>query len=241
MHAIFMSFVTAPAGGRRPEPLVNIVIDHVTAGRVLASHGLVESTDLLDMGTETSADAESNLLDRHCSINGTPVHPDTALTAMISGRVRRAVIDADSVTIDLGRTQRLFTGRAREAAQLLAVTCTHQGCDVPAQFCDIDHRVEWANGEGATDQDNAMPLCGVHDRWKHANSIRSRRSTNGRIYLIRADGSVIKPIGETDPDWAERRHIDPTLEWAIRVIELGHPASGVHRCDSQLKRIRPAR
>jgi hypothetical protein len=203
LHAIFMASVAAPVDGKTPEPLVNIVVDHVTAGQALAAHGLVESADVLGIGDEASAKAEADLLNQMCSINAIPVHPDVALQAMVTGRVRRAVIDADRVTIDLGRTQRLFTGKARQAAQLLAVTCTHRGCDIPAKLCDIDHRAEWVDDGGSTDQHNAMPLCGAHDRWKHANKIRSRRAANGRIYLIRPDGTTIKPIGETEPDWAE--------------------------------------
>lgn len=111
-----------------------------------------------------------------------------------------------------------------------------------AKFCDVGHRVEWAANSGTTDQQNAMPACGVHDRWKHANKIRSRRATNGRIYLIRPDGSVIKPIGESEPDWAEPdpnapdpfacfgrpmtadeltgRPIDPALGWTLYTIHI---------------------
>ena len=92
-----------------------------------------------------------------------------------------------------------------------------------------------------------MPLCDAHDRRKHANSIRSRRAANGRIYLIRPDGSVIKPVGETDPDWSEPDptdqsvaavdpfaasgramttaelagcKLDASLGWTVRVVEL---------------------
>lgn len=242
MHSIFMLSVAAPANGKTPAPLVNIVIDHVTAGRVLEAHGVVESADILEVGADAFAAAEADLLQRRCSANGTPVHPDIALKALIAGRLRRAIIDADGVIINLGRTRRLFTGKAREAAQLLAASCTHRGCDVPAKFCDVDHRVEWAANSGSTNQHNAMPACGVHDRWKHANKIRSRRAVNGRIYLIRPDGSVIKPIGESEPDWAEPdpcapdpfacfgrpmtadeltgRPIDPALGWTLYTIHI---------------------
>lgn len=245
MYAIFMSFVTAPVDGKTPEPLVNIVIDHVSAGRTLEAHGLVDTADIIGIGDDAFAAAEADLLQRRCSINDTPVHPDVALHAMISGRIRRAVINSDSVTIDLGRTQRLFTGKARQAAQLLAVTCTHRGCDIPAKFCDVDHRAEWVADDGRTDQDNAMPACGPCDRWKHTERIRTRRATNGRIYLIRADGTTITAIGETEPDWSEPhpfeqskpdpfaaftrpmtpaelagRSIDPALGWTIYTIDL---------------------
>ncbi|MDX2381944.1 MAG: hypothetical protein QNM02_19560 [Acidimicrobiia bacterium] len=210
LHSIFMASVSVPADAKTPEPLVTIIIDHKTAGRVLQAHDLTESADLVGVDDGAVAAGDERLLDRTCSLNGTPVHPDVALKAMVIGRVRRAVVDADSVTIDLGRTRRLFSRKAREAAQLLVSTCTLRGCDIPAAFCDIDHRAEWAGDDGPTNQYNAMPLCGVHDRWKHMNKIRSRRATNGRIYLIRADGSVVKPVGESDPDWAEPPPTSPS-------------------------------
>jgi hypothetical protein len=129
--------------------------------------------------------------------------PDVALKAMIEGRIRRVVVDADSVVVDMGRTSRLFTGNSRSAARMLVTTCTHRGCDIPARFCDVDHRKEWTGDNGPTDQANAMPLCGPHDRWKHANQIRSRRAKNGRTYLIRPDGSTVKPAAERNSEWVE--------------------------------------
>ena len=48
-----------------------------------------------------------------------------------------------------------------------------------------------------------MPLCGPHDRWKHANHIRSRRATGGRLFLITPDGTTILPAGAREPEWAE--------------------------------------
>ncbi len=204
IHQIFMSYATAPADGKTPDPLVNIVIDHVSAGHFMAGHGLADSSNMFGLPDEAFTATEADLSKRRChTTTGTSIHPDVALKALIAGRVRRAIIDADSVVIDLGRTQRLFTGKAREAAQLLVTSCTHRGCDIPATFCDVDHRTEWVSGSGATDQANAMPLCGSHDRWKHANTIRSRRAVNGRLYLIRPDGSTILPVGAREPEWAE--------------------------------------
>lgn len=204
LHQIFLAWVAVPADAKTPEPLVNLVIDHVTAGKLLAAHGLVEDPDLFGIGPESFAETERDLLTRRChSTSGTTVHPDVALKALIEGRIRRVIVDADSVVVDMGRTSRLFTGNSRSAAQMLVTACTHRGCDIPAKFCDVDHRKEWVGEDGPTDQANAMPLCGPHDRWKHANQIRTRRAVNGRIYLIRPDGTIIKPAGEREPEWAE--------------------------------------
>ncbi len=196
-----------PVGGTRPEPLVNIIIDSTTALDVLARHGL------LDLDTSHDADATGPVdPSRHrCATStGVAIHPDEALKAMIRGSIRRVIVDAHDVVINLGRTQRLFTGKARHAAQLLTVHCGYRGCDVPAQFCDIDHINEWSAHGGDTNQNNALPLCGTHDRWKHRQRLRGKRDRTGRIHLIKPDGTVIKPLGAHDPTWAER---EPEPDW----------------------------
>ena len=66
LHAIFIGSVTAPADGKTPEPLVNVIIDHVTAGHALANHHLINSPDLLGIGDEAFAAAEADLLQQRC-------------------------------------------------------------------------------------------------------------------------------------------------------------------------------
>jgi hypothetical protein len=199
IYEIFMRSVTAPADGKRPEPLVNLVVDPTTGVQTLVLHGF------LDLDEPDAADlATVDPSTRRCATTtGTPVHPDVVMKAMIRGSIRRVMVDAHDVVINMGRTQRLFTGKAREAAQLLAVRCGHRGCDVPAEFCDVDHVDEWAADSGGTDQANSLPLCGVHDRWKHRERLRGRRDQFGRIHLVKPDGTVIKPLGARDPVWAE--------------------------------------
>jgi hypothetical protein len=193
IYAIFSASVVAPANGKRPEPLVNIVIDPATSLEVLAKYGLIDLTDV----------ARVDPTSRRCATStGIAVHPDVALQAMFAGSVRRVMVDAHDVVINMGRTQRLFTGKARQAAQLLAVRCGFRGCDVAAEFCDVDHLTPWVDG-GETDQANSLPLCGSHDRRKHRQQLRGRRDRHGRIHFIRPDGSVIKPLNARDPEWAD--------------------------------------
>jgi hypothetical protein len=138
----------------------------------------------------------------------------------------------------------------------LVTTCSHRGCGVPAAKCDIDHRNEWVRDRGSTDQANASPACGPHDRWKHANQIRSRRSTNGRTYLIKPDGTTILPVGAREPEWAEPPPPEPPINddpppesdpWAgfdqtltlddmtVTVIRPEHPII-YHLVDGELRR-----
>lgn len=202
LYAMIIASTTAPADGKRPEPLVNIVIDPITAIEALVRHGLL-GLDNIGLGG-TGLDAPVDPLTRRChTTTGTAIHPDLALRAMLRGHVRRVIVDADDVVINLGRTRRLFTGKARDAARLLVTRCAYRGCDIPAEFCDTDHIDEWSTHHGATDQHNALPLCGTHDRWKHRERLRGRRDRHGRIHLIKPDGTVIKPLNTADPQWTD--------------------------------------
>lgn len=50
------------------------------------------------------------------------------------------------------------------ALRFLYGTCQGPGCMVPAERCDIDHRVSWPHGP--TRGDNLGPLCRRHHRYK---------------------------------------------------------------------------
>ena len=56
------------------------------------------------------------------TLTGSRLQPSTAVAHALLGHLRRNVVGADSVTIDLGR-RRSFTGYARLAAQLNASEC----------------------------------------------------------------------------------------------------------------------
>ena len=140
------------------------------------------------------------VLDRRCETStGAKIHPTVALRALLTGHIRRVVIDSRGVVINHGTKQRLFTGPARAAAMLLATTCTHPGCRLPARFCEVDHIDEWANG-GTTDQHNAAIQCGAHNRFKHQQRWTTRRDQHGRTYTLKPDGTIILPAGERPPD-----------------------------------------
>jgi hypothetical protein len=147
--------------------------------------------------------------------NGTRLHPHDVLRAALAGHVRRVVVDARGVVIDMGRKTRLFTGPAREAAKLLVRRCDHAGCDLPEDFCEVDHVTEWVD-HGTTDQINAGVECGHHNRHKHRRKFTRRRSTHGQSYTVRPDGSIILPVGtrppafpdESDDDAGDTHHDD---------------------------------
>ena len=195
--------------------VVNVVTDARTWGLVLADAGLAPTENLAGepidpfTGLPAGGDLLGDLLSdpdafatMRCETSrGTPLHPHDVLRAALAGHVRRVVVDARSVPIDMGRRQRLFTGAARDAAKLLVRRCDHAGCDLPTDFCDVDHVVEWSDN-GPTDQANAGIECGHHNRLKHRRRSTTRLDLHGRRYTIRPDGSIILSVGARPPTFA---------------------------------------
>jgi len=216
------------------EPLVTIVVDHRTWSQILTNAGLAPDTTLAGepvdpfTGTTTPGDLLGDLVDdlagdpdgfadRRCETStGQILHPHTVLRAALAGHIRRAVLGADNVPINLGRKARVFTGAARDAAKLLAIHCDHLGCDLDADICQIDHCIEWSDN-GRTDQDNGTPKCGCHNRQKHRKRWRTRRDTHGRTHTIRPDGTIILPVGVQPPVFpdTDQPPIPPDVEHAI--------------------------
>lgn len=212
--AIFSAAAAEPGGDALPEPTVGIVIDADTAHDALADAGVIlpngRAITLDDDGTATDHlvhDLAATLIDdpdaflhrRRCTTStGAPIHPTIALRWLLTGHIRRVVVDSTGVVVDYGTKQRLFTGLAREAALLLADVCEHPGCELPAKWCQVDHNTEWSAG-GPTDQANATIRCGHHNRHKHGERLHTERTPDRRSYTVRADGTIILPTGRRPP------------------------------------------
>ncbi len=125
---------TAPAGGRRPEPLFTVLV-----------------------GYETFAGTICELA------NGTVVTPGSLLAHLERAWVERVVFDSPSRVIDVGVRQRLFNGATRRAVEVRDRECYDPTCEVPAESCEIDHIQPWSEG-GLTTTANGRPACAFHNR-----------------------------------------------------------------------------
>ncbi len=213
--------------------VVNIVADSATWGRLLVAAGLAANNDLdgnlIDPFTGLPVDHLDSLLAKLVdpaqiceTSNGVALHPHDALRAALSGHIRRVVVDSDRVVIDMGRKQRLFTGNARRAAKLLITHCEHVGCELPADWCDVDHVDEWDRDKGATNQNNAAVLCRFHNNDKHRNRWRTKRANNGSSYTIAPDGTVLMPVGARPPNFTDETEcLDDDLADATDTDDLG--------------------
>jgi hypothetical protein len=204
---IFRRAAASPAGsGRRVNITVNVIVDERTLTETLVAHHLTPTT-ALDPAAGGVADPGPG--GRRCeTAAGTPIHPDDVLAATIHGHVRRVILDGAGVVIDMGRRRRLFTGAAREAAQLSARRCTRPGCTVPSTLAQIDHLRDHAHG-GATNPHNGGPACTSHNNDKN-RGFTVMRDHDGRVIHFRPDGRAITAAGQAEPipghpDWRCRR------------------------------------
>ena len=179
LAAIFDRAAAADPTADGPDPIVNIVIDETTWHAHLARSLGDHDAELPDPATVPN---------RRCqTVDGTLLDPFDVIAAAVVGHVRRMVVNAAGVIIDLGRSSRCFTGNARTAALLQGVHCIYPGCT--QRHCQIDHTVPWAHG-GSTSPANAGPLCPRHNRWK-TRGYRTWRDHHGRWHTYRPDGTEL--------------------------------------------------
>jgi Domain of unknown function (DUF222)/HNH endonuclease len=133
--------MAAPADGKRPAPLVTVLVDYPTlAGRVC---------ELAGSGTVLPPGDVLELLARD----------DTLL--------ERAVFHGANKIVDIS-SARTFRGTVRRVLDLVHRRCGHPTCFVPAEDCQGDHVVPWSQG-GPTSTDNGRPACGHHNRWNYTH------------------------------------------------------------------------
>ena len=128
--------MTAAADGRRPAPLVTVLVDYPTlAGRVCE----------LTAGTVIAPGDIAELLGRDDTL------------------IQRVVFDGPNRIRDIS-TARTFRGTLRRILDVVHRRCGHGTCFVPAHLCEGDHITAWSDG-GLTTQDNGRLGCGFHNRW----------------------------------------------------------------------------
>ncbi|MGY1769854.1 DUF222 domain-containing protein [Blastococcus sp. SYSU D00813] len=141
-------------------------------------------SDLLDPGTGPAA-AGTGL--------GATLSAAAARWIACDAGVTRIVLDPDGLPLDVGRTQRTVPAHIRRAVELRDRHCVFAGCEAPAWYCDVHHRLHWALG-GTTSLDNSALLCERHHTKVHHGFRVERDDTappGHRWRTYRPDGTQI--------------------------------------------------
>jgi len=179
LHAVFLKAADAQAEPTGSGFTVNIIVDLPTFEHHLAK----------TMGGDVTP-LDPNLPGHRCETNtGVAIDPYDMLVAAAMGHIRRVVMDSTGVITDMGRKQRLFTGALRDAVLMHSRRCVWPGCHRPANQCDADHILPWANA-GPTGTRNGGPICAHHNRWK-ATGYRTSRDPQGHWHHHRPNGTEI--------------------------------------------------
>lgn len=129
--------------------------------------------------------------------DGTRISPGLARKLACGADLVPAVLGTDSAVLDVGRTQRLFTGARRRAIVLRDKGCTFPGCDRPASWCIVHHVKPWWLG-GPTDQNNGVLLCHQHHHVLHQGDWTIVFAVDGHPEFI--------PPSWVDPDQRPHRN-----------------------------------
>jgi len=116
----------APGEGRRPTPLLTILV-----------------------GLDT-------LQGRVCELANGTVLPPGALLPWLDRAYLERVVFAPPDRIQVSETARLFTGATRRAIEVRDRQCVHPYCDVPAADCEADHIIPYAYGGATVQENGQM-------------------------------------------------------------------------------------
>jgi hypothetical protein len=103
-----------------------------------------------------------------------------------AGGVVPILFDDEGRSINVGRTQRLFTTRQRIAIAARDGGCLIVGCDRPPSWTEAHHIDEWDAHHGKTDVDDGVSLCRHHHMWVHDSEARILR--RGARYELHRPG-----------------------------------------------------
>jgi hypothetical protein len=124
--------------------------------------------------------------------DGDPARPATAeeAVARCDAPRFRAVLNASSEVLDIGRQSDEWPVAIRRAISLRDGGCVFPGCDRPSSWCDV-HHCRWWSKQGETKVDNGALLCRRHHTFLHAKrwSI-SISKPRGKPEVRRPDGTL---------------------------------------------------
>jgi hypothetical protein len=134
--------------------------------------------------------------------DGTPIPLTTLAQLACDAEITRIVFGPHSAPLDIGRTQRTYTGPQRRAVIARDRHCQYPGCGAPPTLGEIHHIREWIRDNGPTSVTNGILLCWHHHHTIHRRLITITRGPGGWKFHDR-DGQPITPRDRQTPPPAD--------------------------------------
>ena len=180
-----------PVGaGRVARPRVAVHVDHETLAR------LVEKALAREAGTATDDRPPSGFtpedLRRGAFFEDGTVVPRAVLDRLAcDGELHRILFGPGGEVLDVGRTQRVFSGPVRAAVVARDGHCAFDGCTAPPRISEVHHVRHWARDGGRTEPDNGVLLCYHHHELVHRLALGVAR-VDGAWQLTDRHGAVMR-------------------------------------------------
>ena len=101
-----------------------------------------------------------------------PLLPPADLGKLLCGSsIGRLVLDADSVPLNAGRSQRTFKNTLRRAVELRDQHCAWPECHQVARYCKVHHLDWWDADHGETDVTRGILVCEFHHHELHTHDL----------------------------------------------------------------------
>jgi len=120
----------------------------------------------------------------------------------------RVVFGPDSEVLDLGRSQRTYTGQHRRAVIARDRECQYPDCSAPPHMSEVHHVRWWSRDHGETSIAGGVLLCWHHHEVVHQRNLAITRK-DGRWEFTRPDG---RAVDARQPD--ERPPDGPETSWS---------------------------
>jgi hypothetical protein len=124
---------------------------------------------------------------------GTGPIPDHVLARLAcDSAITRVVFGPASQVLNVGRTERTYTGAKRRAIIARDRHCQYPDCDAPPAMSEVHHTQHWHRDGGSTDVHTGALLCWHHHEVVHDRGIEITRHRDGRWHFTDRHGQPLR-------------------------------------------------